>query len=203
MKYFKYLILTIILVLGISFPSCSSLNCSCPDETFFNVEGLDLLFIMAGESVEFNDGKYIHLDYQVDYHTQATPQWDWSFSLMNSAYACSCIVGAVRSKEEKLVNLSIITLNDFDDDHLANSDITDLLEFKGHFWDGEYYNDNGGLTMTEYVTNRKDKLLDGEDIVLKLLSAPTLNESFKIKVVMELSDGEIYEIESETFSITP
>jgi len=212
MQYFKVFVLTTLLVLGFSFPSCSSLNCNCPDETFFNVEGLDVLLyqdanlglpIAEGDTIGFNTAKYIHLEYLVDYHTKVTPQRDWSFSLINSAYACSCIESAVRSKTEKLVNFSITTLNNFDDEHLANSDITDLFEFEGNFYDDYFNGGFSNMPLSERITNMTDRTLDGEDMVLKLTKAPELNQAFKIKVVMELSDGEIHEKESDEIFITP
>lgn len=213
MKNLKIFGLTFMLVLGLTFPSCdrNGINCNCPDLTYFNVEGLDVLFyqdsnleipIEALETIPFNTAKYIHLDYLVTYHTLVEPQRDWSFSLMNAAYACSCLIGFYNSETEKLVDFSITTLNDFDDDHLANSNINDLFEYNGFFIEDRFENSFNN-TLAEHLVNRTDRLLQGEDMVLKLTKAPELNEEFKIKVRMELSTGEIYEIESESIFITP
>lgn len=213
MKYIKYIAITTLLVFGISFPSCDDdgLNCNCPPETFFDVQDLEVVLyqdanlglpISNEETVEFNDGKYIHLDYIVDYHTTNTPKWDWSFSLINIAYACSCAVGSYQSKTEELVSLSITTLNDFDDEHLANSDITDLLLHQGFYIDGEYIDENTNQILSELIPIRLNQRLMGEDMVLKLTKAPELNSEFKIKISMELSTGETYEVESHPIFIT-
>ena len=213
MKNLKILGLTFLLVLGFTFPSCdrSGYNCNCPDPTYFNVEGLDILFyqdanlglpIEALDTIPFNTGKYVHLDYLVSYHTLVEPKRDWSFSLINSAYACSCAIGSYESKTEKLVDFSITTLNNFDDDHLANSNINDLFEYNGYFIEDEFGNYNNN-PLTEHIANQTDEILEGEDMVLKLTKAPELDEEFKIKIRMELSTGEIYEVESDAVFITP
>jgi len=214
MKYFKYFILTTILIVGISLPSCDDdhIDCGSSPTVYFDVEGLEILLyqdfnrglaIASEESVQFNDGKYIHLDYIVNYHTQNTLKKDWSFSLINSAYACSPIFGAASSKTENLVKFSIITLNDFDDEHLANSDITDQFEYLGYFLESEFADWIDSNSLTDHLSDSLDKRLNGEDMFLKLTKAPELNSEFKIKISMELSTGEIYEVESHPIFITP
>ena len=213
MKYFKYLAITTLLVFGFSFPSCDDdgLDCNCPPETFFDVQDLEVglyqdvnlgLPIASEDTVQFNDGKYIHLDYIVDYHTYHTPKRDWSFSLINSAYACSCVEGGYRSKEEELVSFCITTLNEFDDEHLTNTDITDLFEYIGFFNNGEYIDVND-QPLADQISVGINQELQGEDMVLKLTKAPELNSEFKIKIAMELSTGETYEVESQSIVIVP
>jgi len=118
---------------------------------------------------------------------------------MPIANACSYIPGTKGSKEEALVDFSIITLNDFDADHLANSNINDLFNYYGGYIS---FFDAIPVPLTQFL-DEQTGIIEEEDMVLELKKAPELNQEFKIKVVLELSTGEVYEYETEPIYITP
>ncbi len=213
MKNLKFLFLTIILTIGFIFPSCKDdpFNCGCPAPTFFDTEGLEISTyrdfensekITAADSVSLAELDMIYIDYLVTYHTSITSQNDWSFSLMNTANACSCDISVRGTDSEELSSLSIITLNDFDADHLANSNINDLFDYYGCDYYGEgilptYIVNDTARPLTDYLATQNMRNLECEDIGIRLTKAPELNPEFKIKVILEFTSGEVHEVESE------
>lgn len=200
----KTLVLTLILVVGFSFSNCDRnvIDCNCPPVLdFFDIQGLELINykksgecctdkISENEEVNFLDYHNLLIHYEVDYISQSHK--NWNFSLMNSALACSCIAdGALGSKEEKLNSLSIITLNDFDSNHLANDTINDLFDVKVV---------NDLVDLDEYIS-QDTSLIQSQFLELNLKKAPELNKEFRIKVIVNLSNNETYESESAPIRI--
>lgn len=200
----KILLLTIFLTIGFTSQQCDSLVCNCPDiETpFFDVIGLNLEHLFAGGAdlpIPFADYTGVLVVYDVDLIAQKSNNkcnqnsW-WSFSLMNTANACSCVgEGWQGSKEEKLEKITFITLNDFDENHMAGDTINDFLMTQT--WDtGEDVSIQNYLnTMEENIPWTAQKFF--------LSQAPTSGQKFKAKVIVELSTGEIYEAESSEVEI--
>ena len=56
--------------------------------------------------------------------------------------------------------------------------------------------------ITQFLEEQTGNL-QGESMILELKKAPKLNQEFKVKVVVELSTGEVFEVESELIVITP
>ncbi|MEL6254149.1 MAG: hypothetical protein AAFR87_19230, partial [Bacteroidota bacterium] len=96
----------------------------------------------------------------------------------------------------ELVNFQVLTLNDFDEDHKANDDINDLLQYQGNFLELD------NSTLEDFL-NASDGKIESEDMLLALTKAPELNPELKLKVIMELSTGEIYEAETAPFFLVP
>ncbi len=204
----KTYILTLILAIGFTFQNCDPFgdDCDCPPflGNYFDIRGIELInykkrgdccadIIAENEEVYFSEYHGLTIDYIVEYHSNSYKQKNaWNFSLMNTALACSCPEnGWEGSKDEKLDLLTIITLNDFDDEHIANDTINDLFEARFH---------NQTIDLNEYL-QQDTTLMLFEDFGLKLKKAPELNEEFKIKVIMELSTNETYEAESVPIKI--
>ncbi len=211
MKNFKIFSLTFLLTLGFIVPSCNSddetdggIITPCPDnaDTYFDINGMTFKTGVAlNETIAFDDLPQMHVDFDVDYLAVIQPERNWSFSLMPTANACSVVPGTLGSKEEALVSFSIVTLNDFDTDHLANSNINDLFGFYGGAL--TYNGDpNNVIPFTQYLEGQTGNLME-EDMIVKLTKAPEIDSEFKVKVMMELSTGEVYESEIEPFVITP
>lgn len=201
--------ITLILVIGFTMPSCEPKD-SCHGVVFrnyFEVENIEVKSftdysenesIALNDSVTFEEIDVIHVDYIVNYIASNQPKRDWSFSLMPSALACSFIPGSSGSKTERLTKFSIITLNDFDDDHPANSNINELFDYEGYYWDTL----DDSIPLTQFISEQTENLKE-EDMFLKLKKAPEINKEFRLKVVMELSTGAIHEFETEPFFIIP
>ena len=202
--------LTLILCIGFIVPSCDDFNpgidCDCDPYRYFDINSIsNLRFyedfnlgeqIFPSDTIPIANFDAIYIDLDADYHATIQRQFDWTFSLINTSNACTCAVGWDGSKNERLVDLQVITLNDFDNDHLANSSINDLIDFQGRFFN------QTDIPLNEFITNQTEPLAH-EDFLLKLKKAPELNSEFKVKIVVELSTGEEYEIESLPIIIVP
>ncbi len=200
----KTCILTLVLAIGFSFSNCDPFDddCNCPPVLdYFDIQGLELKSykqsgecckdeISENEEINFSDYHSLFLFYEVDYISQNHNHWN--FSLMNSALACSCIGdGAQGSKNEKLNSFTIITLNDFDSDHLANAPINDFFSVKVV---------NDFVDLNEHLSQDTSLILN-QFLELKLKKAPELDNEFKVKVIVNLSTNETYESESAPIRI--
>lgn len=216
MKKPKTFLLTLLLSIGFFFPSCDKDDPgdSCDGVVFlnhFDVKGLAVLnysdlanqnIITPSDTIDFDELDKVYIDYVVEYIVRKPAPRDWSFSLMQNATACSYIAGGSGSREEQLVSLSITTINDFDNDHLANSNINDLFEYHGSY--GSYWERlTNPIPFTQFIDEQTTENLQAEDIVLALNKAPEIDQTFQIKVEMELSTGEVYEFETFPIVILP
>ncbi len=216
MKIIKSFSLTLFLIIGFIMPSCDKDNVPeippCDDvgplkhfyDVFYmTVSNLSDLGrrteVPPNDTIAFDELDAVFIDYIVNYSTSIQPKRDWSFSLMPTAYACTYVPGTKGSKTETLVDFSISTLNDFDDDHLANSSIIDLFDYYG----GSFRALDEFIPLTQFLEEQIENLLQEEDMFIKLKKAPEMDQEFKIKVVMELSKGEVYEFETEPIVIIP
>ena len=202
----KTLVLTILLAIGFSFQNCSSdVICSCPDIAgeFFDIQGLMVdsygmgpningALLTENDTLKFEEYAGLQLQYQVEYVTSnCSGSKSWGFSLMNSALACSCLENGYRgSKDEYIEDISILTLNDFDEDHLANEPINDLFEVT--MIDEQ--------DLNEYLL-QDDIEIRYESLRLALNKAPVLDKEFKVRVILSLSSNEEYIAESLPITI--
>lgn len=202
-------VLILALVVGLPLQMCSPENddgCNCPPITgsFFDIKGMELesyrnisensvARMLENEVVPYAEYAGLWIEYEVDYISQRRAKRP-SFSMISSAYACTCVYdGYAGSKIEKLSNIFVITLNDFDETHKANDTINDLILVKGNsFQEDEYLQDY----LMKDTTN-----IQFPGIQLLVDRKPTLNENYKVKVVVELSTGEVYENVSESIII--
>lgn len=164
MKNVKTIFLTILLSIGFILPSCKKDSCDGVDVDsfrYFDIQGIDAFMykdtlgfdlITATDSITFSGKVGLYIAYKSDYHGYLAPAKTAPFSLMNTSWACSFIGGYDGSKTEKLVNLSIITLNDFDEMHPANTSINELLDY-----DGTYQNEDN-LPLAEFLANQTENI---------------------------------------------
>ena len=202
-------ILVVALGVGLPLQMCSPGNgddCNCGPITgrFFDINGMEVnnykkigdnpsVLITENEAVAYTDYTGLTVEYAVDFISRSKSKWA-DFSLIQSAYACTCISdGDSGSKNEKLANLTVITLNDFDENHRANDTINDLMVVKGFYNLEDQY-------LEDYLEN--DTLnIQFPALNLKVDRKPTLNENYKVKVVVALSTGEVYEKVSQSIKI--
>ena len=193
---FKTIILTILLVSGISFQSCSDDECLCCTngeyKAFFDIQDLQVKHWdvnqkqIENNSIRFEDYGFINLHFIVEYLVHQRNN-RFNFSLINSAYGCSPLPpGEKGSKEEAFESLQIITLNDFDENHKAGDTINDLLEVV------DFFQGNDPVLLNDFLLNHTGNV-PSEYLILRILQAPTFNEDFQIRVIVNLSTGERYE----------
>lgn len=202
---FKTVLLTLVLIAGFTFQNCGvDDDCNCPTVLeFFDIQDMTMstfkkvgsnnystTTINVGESIDFANYHSMRVEFQVDYLAIQAPcskSNGWNFSLMNSAYACSCIENGFQgSKDEKLESISVITLNDFDDNYKANAVINDLFDIEVLYETSD---------LNEFLA-QDTSIIAEEYFSLFLKKAPETDEIFQVKVVVEISDGEKYEVES-------
>ncbi len=208
-KNLKTKVFVFALLMGLPLQMCTpggGDDCNCGPITgrYFDINGMELnnykkvgensvSLMVENEAVPYSDYSGLTVEYSVDYISQKRSKWP-NFSLTPSAYACSCVGnGESGSKNEKLSNLTVITLNDFDETHRANDTINDLILVKGFYSDVDEY-------LEDYLVNDTINI-QFEGIKLLVDRKPTLNENYKVKVVVELSTGEVYQKVSEAIKI--
>ncbi|AFL81241.1 hypothetical protein Aeqsu_1762 [Aequorivita sublithincola DSM 14238] len=208
-KNIKTKVLVFVLVIGLPLQMCSPIddddcNCGVVTGKYFDINGMELKnykkvgensvnLMIPNEAVSYEKYAGLTVEYSVDYISQSRPKRP-SFSLIPSAYACSCIGnGDYGSKFEKLSNITVITLNDFDETHKANDTINDLILAKGFYNQEDEYLQNYLINDTTNIQLPAIKLLVDRK--------PTLDENYKVKVIVELSTGEIYQNVSESIII--
>ncbi len=193
----KAILLTTLLTIGFTFQNCMN-KCDCPriDGLFFDIKGIALSNIPSKEKVDFENYFGINLAYQVDFITSVDEKnQPWNFSLMNTALACDCVFNGISgSKNENLDNVTVITLNDFDSEHLANDTINDLMQVRV----GEF----NLVDLNQYL--EQDSMLIPKvnfELGLMLKKAPELNKKFEVKIIVDLSTTESYEATSQPITI--
>ena len=116
---------------------------------------------------------------------------------MNSLLACSPLSeGYDGAKEEKIESLEVITLNDFDADHMAGSSIVDILTIQDYDYDTGV---SEAKSVADYL--EEDELVREEMIILKPIKIPELSAGFQIKVSIQLSTGESFEMTSGSIQL--
>ena len=205
----KTKVLVFALLIGLPLQMCTpggGDDCNCGPITgrYFDINGMglknykkvgenSLRIMLPNEAVSYGDYAGLTVDYSVDFISQIQSRWP-SLSFIPSAYACSCIFdGESGSKFEKLSNLTVITLNDFDEAHRANDTINDLIIVKGIYFEEDAY-------LQAYLENDTTNIRVPA-IQLLVDRKPTLNENYKVKIKVELSTGEVYEKVSETIKL--
>jgi hypothetical protein len=188
----KAIALTFCLATGILFPFCDFYNpCKCPanDGDYFDIKGVATDQINAGTRMTANqtatfDSYALYLNYAVDYVVQ---QCEKPFSLTQSAWACDCAYnGYLGAKNEHLASLQVITLNDFDAEHLANDTLNELITAS----------ELGAMVSLEQYLVQDTSLISQESLILGLTKAPSLNDTLKLKIKLTLSNNEQYEVET-------
>ncbi len=203
MKYFKHFLILFVFLFGFGAPSCEP-PCECPlvAGNFFDIRGMTLSnwklddisggvsanLLEEGESV--NSGDYqLWVNFEVDFVGLQLPQENnFSFSLIPSAYACSCNENGGQGGKDTLQDLQIITKNDFDEDHPANSSLNDLMVI--HFEQDE---DN----LVDYLARAAREPFMYPSFFLTLKKSPSVPSDFEVSVEMTLDNGEFYEVDNE------
>ncbi len=198
-------ILTLLLVIGIAFPSCDiddDINCSCPpiEGEYFRITDLNLLnyttdvqssnaVLMATNEKSTIDKYFMILEIDPEFYSHKKQNRRWGFSFMNSALACSCIDNGWNGAKEKIAEMTIITKNDFSMEYMAN----DTLNANIEIFD-QYVGENESI---DAFVSRGDNLLQHYGFKLFLKNTPTINPEFKIEIIVKLDNGTEFKTENE------
>ncbi|MEL6925306.1 MAG: hypothetical protein AAFO94_14765 [Bacteroidota bacterium] len=209
MKNIRLLALTLLLVTGFAFPSCDKdtvTMCDCSAYSYFDVVGMEELdfyresgnnrTLQPTDSISVLELGAMQLNLKVEFLASLN-QSRSGFSLINSAMACSCAGGGKGAKTEKIEDLRIITLHDFDADHPADSDITAMFDFDGSI------TNQPSQPLLEYLEENKDEKMMFYLMAFRLKERPAAANDFQVRLELSLSSGERYSIQSNSFILTP
>ncbi len=179
--------------MGMFLPNCSNgLDCDFgPAPDFFDIEGMRTRFfdrddnLIDTEELSFSDFGYLSVIFDVEYlvYEQKTKR---NFGFINQAYGCSPEEpGLQGSKFEAFENITITTLNDFDEEHLADSSMNDLLRVM-------YLYSSELTTIDEFLDD--DTNVQRPGLLFQLSKAPELNPELRLRINIELSTDEQYKV---------
>jgi hypothetical protein len=102
------------------------------------------------------------------------------------AFSCECPPERIYTASDSIVSIKIFTINNFDDNHSENSDVTDCFKIRHSYSSIEDYVANERYTYEDYF---KTPLT----IDLLLMNVPTADNNQQFKVQVVLSDKRIFE----------
>lgn len=204
MKKFTLILFTLVLTIGIWIPSCDRVpDCNCGTVArFVDIEGLALdnlnnnNFLLVGETSPWEDYQ-LYLRFFGRFYGNVEQSYWPSFSLMPKAMACTCVEAGSWGSEELLKEIHITSLFDYDGQHLKGDTLDDLFRI-------ELVSDDDGLSKLWRLDsiNGMQHRITQKDILLRLISPPTLNDSLQIEVSVELENGEKYFGQNEYVILT-
>jgi hypothetical protein len=183
-------------IAGVVFHSC----CGCNEETQHENYSHQTIFLknldnsgkeaIESEALQLNKNAYgIRLYLEREKVVIAYEKKQINSIFIQSAYAtsCECPPEFLYFANDSIVSIKIFTVNDFDNLHLENSNITDYFKVAGSFSSIENYVKN------LYYTYAEDFEYWGRELKLDLLlmTAPTANNKQQFEVQVTLSDGRI------------
>lgn len=100
-------------------------------------------------------------------------------------YACSCDDQIFTPAKEKVTEITVITLHDFDENLNAGDTINSFLR--------DRYSEK---SISDFIA--EEQPLTQEHIFFKVSKFPTADPRFQVKVIIKLDSGEVYETTSLT-----
>lgn len=197
--------LTLLLTVGFTVQQCNPLSCGCDKfrGKYFDIQGISADSfrkrgtccadrMKAGEDVTLADHN-LGVRYQINYFSAQPPRPRCApFSLISSAAACDCIEDGYLGSRERLRSFTVVSVNDFDAQHLANDTINDLLRTAV----------SPGQTsdLTTYLQT-DTAFVQQQDYVLYLKKRPELRTDFAARITIVLQNGESYTTTTQPVNI--
>jgi len=107
-----------------------------------------------------------------------------------NATSCECPPEYIYFPSDSIVSIKIFTVNNFDNQHSENSDITNYFKVAHLYSNVENYVTKINHT---YYSDFEDFSENGLSVDLLLMTAPTINNFHQFKIQVKLSDGRILE----------
>ena len=197
----KLSIIAAIFSLAIIFQSC------CQDVVdFFNILDLEIILIKSSTTdtrfeilrendiMDFTTGNLqVQLDYQIEYISEDNLFNSLQLNnFITPVYGTSCEPpGALGSKEEMLSEVTIVTINDFNEDYKAGDTINNLFAVLGNF--------SAKPPLDEYILANQNTNIMEENLLLELTTRPSFDHDLIFDIKVELSTDEKFEM--QTFPI--
>lgn len=199
MKILK-LLLTSVLVIGFILPGCNDdIDCDCSFvKPYFEVVGLNTELIQSNAApVQWQDfqGRMEFIaTYYGDLNIEKAEKIFYTFSLIPTASACSCLPDGYAGAEVGIDSLSFTTTYDYNSNYPAGSDISEILEFSD--WGSEF------KSYQDYRT-QNDEFLQFEMQTFRLKQAPDVNNTtLQLTIRVVLDDGKEFEFMTEEINLT-
>ncbi|MCL1938679.1 MAG: DUF5034 domain-containing protein [Candidatus Azobacteroides sp.] len=195
--------LTIFFLLLVPIANILFYSCRCDVEQHINYLYKDLILknldnsgekAIESESLQFNKDAYgIRLLLLIEEETAVVRAKQINSIFVQSASAtsvesCPYVYQAIDS----IVSIQVFTINDFDNLHTANSEITEYFKVAQTYSSVEDYLTNASYTQV-YRDNGWFTYYGPLEIDLMLMTVPTINNHHQFRVRMELSDGRVFE----------
>ena len=203
MNRVKFIVLTLILVVGFSIPGCNpELDCDCPPVAKFRVfDQINLTLLAnnaelaAGDTVRWSD-LTVGLDLDVFFtgHLETKPLRSGGFSLLPSALACSCLWNGYEGLENAVVDLDWVTHFAYDVEHPAKGDFKDLIQHEGST---EYIDE-----LNEFV-NIQEFEEGSERFPFTISQAPQDTVPFQLFTSLIVEGGDTFTAESVEIVLVP
>ena len=182
--------------------------CDCPETKNYKYSHKALLLknldnsgkkVIESESLQLNKNAYgirIYLTREKNLVARAR-QVNNVFVQSAYAFSCECLVPEfVYAPSDSITSIKIFTINDFDDRHSENSDITDYFRIAHSFSTIKDFVANERYTYKygyRYHHSSEKPFEDELKIDLLLMTAPTMNNKQQFKIQVTLSDRRIFE----------
>jgi hypothetical protein len=170
--------------------------CNCPPAPTYNLRWTTLavntysytvadnmVTESADSSMDFSANNLMiraHLDFELITATESG-----RFSMINQAYACKCIDGFYHP-EHALSSLKVISVNAFDNDHPAMSDVSKYFRSKKSFSNGQ---PDGLGDVNLDIKNSSTYEMPKNDFRLYLDKRPAVGGDHQFTVVLTLNDS--------------
>jgi hypothetical protein len=192
------ILLTLFLFFGLTLTNCETEE-TCPpiEGAFFDIQGIGSLVhhyrlsesssppLENNATIPFDTYSGLIMRYSVDFLSLTTPPK--SNTGLGQLYALSCVQnGEAGSKNEKYENITLVTLNDFNDQYSSGDTINELIRIG--------YNQ----TINEFLALQDSNNIDQDALFFGLIEQPTADSKYQVQVTVELNTGEIYSSESNT-----
>ena len=192
-------------------------SCRCPDiEIQYRYFSHKTLFLrnldnsgarpVESESLQLNKNAFgirLVLEREVVYSTTTPPlnrRKQANSILIQSAYALSFWCPAFfYSAKDKVESIKIFTMNDFDNQRLANSDITDLFRVARSFSTIENFVANIQYSFDSESESIFERWIRELSVDLLLMTPPTASNKHQFEIQVALSDGRV--LKSQTTEI--
>jgi hypothetical protein len=125
-------------------------------------------------------------------------------TFFSSAYAlsCECPPTLAIAAKDSIVSFKVFSVYDFDDDHPANSDISEFFrvtDYDAYATIPQYLSTQSSFRYSRFGYSKWTLTAEDQlnfEITLLLLTAPKINSANKFRVDITLSDGRIFEQET-------
>ena len=177
---------------GISFYQCLDCNCPKVEKPYFNINGftIDLIggfnSVITTSKMDRYDLHGFRINFLVSYLAKVQKCDNQHYSI-NNLLACSCIEpGYLGAKDEKIENIDIITIYDFDEKHPAGSSINEYIS--------TYQINDSSEVLSNFIMKSN---LKRENIDFDFLKLPSIDYTrFQFEIRLKVKDDEFYSVKS-------